>query len=174
MNRFIVALFALTCAGLGLAAEKPTEWRSETHLGFALHDQSTTHFEDASGSLAFLDITRTMSDSVHLGMRTTMMGAEHRRRSFYRLGAGPVLSWEWMEHWSLVTSLGYFRESASTADKQDLYESRGWMATLGWQRIIPITPRAAFIWGAFVALHDGSASNKGRARGAEIALRVAL
>jgi hypothetical protein len=183
--------------GAALAALSSTavasDWSTASHLGFAVVDRSTTGYEKSTGSLVFLDVERetiTNDDygDVAFGVRTKMQGAKQSGRAFYRLGAGPLVSWAVSDDWTLQLSAARFEE-ASTDDAGDpQYKSKGVSTTFGWERVFHMGPRAEIAWGGFIDLHQGDLQhaegaaatgitanrNAGIGHGVEAALRVEL
>lgn len=166
-------------------------FHSSSHLGFALEDQSTTNFSGNAGSMGFFDFTAAVTENVEVGLRTLMSGARQPGASFYRLGAGPLLSYYPSKDWIISVMTGWFKESCTDKASSPLYQSRGSLTMLGWERLIPVYQRVDVALGGFVGFYSGDIrnlsadlsnpvtkhspeKNVGRNRGVEIALRVRL
>lgn len=173
------------------AGAKTYGLQSSSHLGFALEDQSTTNFTGNSGSMGFFDFTAAVTEHFEVGIRTLMSGASQPGASFYRLGAGPLLNYSPNKEWIISAMWGWFKESCSAKNNASLYQSKGTISMVGWERVIPIHHRADVALGGFIGFHSGDIrnlsndlsnpvvkqapeKNVGRNRGVEISLRVRL
>lgn len=164
---------------------------SSSHLGFAIANQSSTGFRNASGSLVFLDIVRP-TGTFGFGVRTAAQGSEVGQgpaKSYYRLGAGPLVSWGISPGWQLQSSIGFFHETALDQDRQKIYQSHGVAELVGWERLYRLSSHAAATFGGFAIHHSGGTSpsqgvpmgaaamssvNRGFSQGVEVGLQVAL
>lgn len=194
MRRILTSLLLLLIARPCFANDNDASasWlHSSSHLGFALEDQSTTNFSGNAGSMGFFDFTAAVTENIEVGLRTLMSGARQPGASFYRLGAGPLLSYSPTKEWMISVMTGWFRESCTDKHSAPLYQSRGSITMLGWERFIPIYQRVDVALGGFVGFYSGDIrnlaadfsnpvtkhspeKNTGRNRGVEIALRVRL
>jgi len=163
-----------------------------SHFGYAVVDKSTTGFADVGGSLAFLDVTKDGGHGFGFGLRTTGQGGRLHSRQFYRLGAGPLLTWRFAANWRAELAMSFFQESGLAADGQAAYRSRGTAEQLGWERVFTLGSRVELAWGGFIERHEGAldpmapktaavaapyagtSTNVGLSHGLEMALRVRL
>jgi len=162
-------------------------WESTTHFGFAVVDQSSTGFDKATGTAITMDLAKELSSSLSLGLRTSAVGGAVDQGRYYRMAAGPVLSYRINPKWSVDVSLGFFRESAEDSG-QDLYSSKGQSVQFGWHRRSSFGKRVDLLWGGFIGRYWGGVDkepdlgsvshiddkNIGNTHGVEIALRVLL
>ncbi len=190
----LITLFSLFVFSTIAHAEMEVEshWlRSSSHLGFAVEDQSSTSFSGTAGSMGFFDFGMALTDEIELGFRTLISGGRQPGASFYRLGTGPLLSYAPTKEWLLSAMTGWFRETCTDEKGNALYQSKGSISMIGWERVFPIYARADIALGGFIGFHTGNIQNlaahissplskdeprknNGRARGVEIALRVRL
>lgn len=191
-------LWTLALCSAPAYAEQATEsissaarpWSTASHLGFAVVDSSTTGFDKSTGSLMFFDLARRVAPSIDVGIRTIAQGAKLDGNAFYRLGAGPLISWRASERWNIQLSGAHFDETGMDANDEATYRSRGNAALLGWQRVVRYGERIEISWGGFIMHHQGdvrpeataatntkasqASSNSGLGHGVEVALRLAL
>lgn len=176
MKRF--ALLAL------LATPAHAQWSTATHFGYALHQDAATEFENAGGTVLFLDVGRTLWKNVDIGLRTAAQGAAQGGREYYRLGAGPMVSVAIGDSWAIHAAALRYRESG-IEEGEDLYRSSGTSLQLGWQRRLKLAENADFAWGGYVAQAKGVlspaagsqalvGSHTGMDRGLTMALRLRL
>jgi hypothetical protein len=130
-------------------------WSATTHMGFAVVDRSTTGMEKVTGSLVLLDVGRRVTSTVDLGFRSAAQGGKRPGKEYYRLAAGPVVSWRFADRWLAQVALGLFEESGLDGSGDPSYESRGHTVTFNWQRTFPLGKRAELAWGGFMMRHQG-------------------
>jgi len=168
----------------------PTRLQTSSHLGFAVVDQSSTGFREVGGSLVFLDISQSLHPQWDLGLRSIGEGGRTSQKEFYRLGAGPLLSWHVTTDWVVQLALALFNEAGLGSDGHKAYQSRGQEVMLGWERAWTLAPRVSVAWGGFVIYHRGVLAheaavlnptvgasgilNSGLSHGFEAALRLNL
>lgn len=185
-----IATTLATAPGLAAESEATGErlWSTASHLGFAVVDSSTTGFDKGTGSLMFFDLTRKVAPTVDVGLRSIAQGAKLDGDAFYRLGAGPLVSWRATPRWNIQLTATRFDETGMDADDQATYRSRGNAGLLGWQRVARYGQRIEISWGGFILHHQGDMrpepaaagrsanvrSNSGLGHGVEVALRLAL
>ncbi len=185
-----IGLVPLAKAEAIAVKEAPADLHTSSHLGFAVADQSSTGFRAVGGSLVFLDISQSLSRRLELGLRSIGEGGKTSQREFYRLGAGPLLSWHLSSDWMIQGALALFNETGLASDGQKAYQSRGQELMLGWEKSWQMAPRVSVAWGGFVTYHRGgvvpteafsspvvAASrvlNAGLSHGMEAALRLSL
>ena len=194
----LAVLLGLAPNGLSPAAlaeavasnQAPTRLHTSSHLGFAVADQSSTGFREVGGSLVFLDINQSLNPRWDLGLRSIGEGGRTSQREFYRLGAGPLLSWHVATDWVVQLALALFNEAGLGSDGHKAYQSRGQEVMLGWERAWTLAPRVSVAWGGFVIYHRGVLAheaavlnptvgasgilNSGLSHGFEAALRLNL
>ncbi len=185
--KYFQTLVAITIA---LTSQLALGWSTTTHVGMGVEDQSSTGFKQVAGSMMFLDLTHPLGDDWDLGVRTSGQGGRGGERQFYRLGAGPFVSWNFNESWSLQASISTFDETGVGADGDKVYRSKGVSGLFGWEKRHEIGPRVEVAWGGFVSRYQGNltatpgsapnsslagaVSNRGLSHGLEAALRVQL
>lgn len=164
---------------------------SAAHLGFAVVDKSSTGFKKVSGSTVFLDVTKRLSPSFDLGLRTLAQGGQ-KDGAFYRMGAGPLLNVDINSDWSAQLAYNWFKETAMDSEGTKAYHSRGQSIMLGWERNTEIMTHLDLLWGGFLCVYQGSIEteaavspagkqryaevekNNGMTHGLEMALRMTL
>jgi hypothetical protein len=170
-----------------------SDWTTATHFGYAVNKESSTGFKNVGGSLFFLDLLQDVGDSMELGMRTIAQGGEDSSSEYYRMGVGPMISWQLAGSWRAQFSLSFFNETASDADSEKAYQSRGKTYQLGWERHRTLMKNVELAWGGFYMMHEGSvnlteraastkassrfaniSTNRGTSQGVELALRFKL
>lgn len=182
-----LALIVTGFAPVGRASEAaPGTWSTTSHFGFAVVDKSSTGFDKSSGSLVFLDMERTTWPQIAVGFRTIAQGASLGQRSFYRLGAGPLITGHIGQDWVVQLAAARFNETGVSKDDGTEYRSQGSSLQLGWERIFHFGPKVELAWGGFIVQHQGSITaepaalgitsshNAGLGHGVEAALRVDL
>lgn len=190
-QKSLLGLLLILLTGGQAAHAEEAHWVSSTHLGFATVRRSTTGFESVSGSLVFLDTVRPFGDRIEIGLRTIAQGGEGSKSSYYRLGAGPLVSLKLEPHWRVHLAIATFDEAVLDTAGSKLYRSRGRTAVIGWERSLRVAPRLEFSWGGFATLHEGDIKpteglsaavnpfkkgqqNAGMSQGVEAALRFSL
>lgn len=138
-----------------VSASAPGAWSATTHLGFAVVDRSTTGMEKVTGSLVLLDVSRRITSKLDLGFRSAAQGGKRPGREYYRLAAGPVVSWKFNDRWLAQLALGLFEETGLDGAGDPSYESRGHSVTFNWERTFPLGKRAELAWGGFMMRHQG-------------------
>ncbi len=190
---FLVILLAM--AATPAFAEASQTWVTGAHLGYGVNQQSSTGFKNVGGSLMFLDVLRTFDDGFEVGLRTIAQGGQESRNEYYRMGAGPMISYNFYKNWRAQFSLSFFNETANDETKERAYKSRGRTYQLGWERSRQLVKNLDLAWGGFYMVHQGTVSlsdgmassnnaassrfanistNKGTTRGVEISLRFKL
>ena len=191
-----VAVATPATAGTSELAQMVKPWSTSTHIGYATNDQSTTGFRQAGGSVVLLDISRPVNSHLDIGLRSIAAGAEDLSHQFYRLGAGPLVSYNINQNWSLQGSIAFFNEAGIGLQGQKSYRSHGQQLLLGWERSWRISRRIELAGGSFATYHHGTISplsngrasglgvgataiidtkiNRGISHGAELALRLRL
>jgi len=169
-------------------------WTTGAHLGYGVNQQSSTGFKDVAGSLMFLDILRTVQDGIEVGLRTIAQGGQESKNEYYRMGAGPMISYNFYKNWRAQFSLSFFNETANDNTKEQAYRSKGRTYQFGWERSRELIKNVDLAWGGFYMVHQGNVSlsdsmassntastrfsnistNKGTTRGIEFSLRFKL
>lgn len=184
----------VTAADLGVekTAATPT-WSSAAHLGFGFEDQSSTGFNRVGGSLGFLDLEHAVGHGFSAGLRTMANGGEGDSARFYRLSAGPLVSYRINDDWNVQVAFGWFSETGTTVDGSSTYKSKGRAVLLGWERIVRLDRRLEIAFGGFWSRHWGTVNavssispaspvgryddvsvNSGGSRGIEVGVRTSL
>ncbi len=190
---FVLVLLAIV-ATPAFGSAKQT-WVTGAHLGYGVNQQSSTGFKNVAGSLMFLDVMRTLDDGLEVGLRTIAQGGQESRNEYYRMGAGPMISYNFYKNWRAQFSLSFFNETANDETKERAYKSKGRTYQLGWERSRELVKNVDLAWGGFYMVHQGNVSlsngtassnnaastrfsnistNKGTTRGVEISLRFKL
>ena len=192
----VLAVTTSAKAATSELAQMVKPWSTSTHIGYATNDQSTTGFRQAGGSVVLLDVSRPVNSQVDIGLRSIASGAEDPSHQFYRLGAGPLVSYNINQNWALQGSIAFFNEAGIGLQGQKSYQSRGQEVLVGWERIWRICRRIELAGGSFATYHQGSISPlsesktsglavgataiidakiiRGISHGAELALRLRL
>ena len=175
-------------------AETHQTWATGAHLGYGVNQQSTTGFKNVAGSLMFLDVLRTLDDGLEMGLRTIAQGGQENNNEYYRMGAGPLISYNFYKNWRAQFSLSFFNETANDETKERAYKSKGRTYQFGWERSRELIKNVDLAWGGFYMVHQGNVSlsdgmaspntastrfsnistNKGTTRGVEVSLRFKL
>lgn len=148
-------LFAISLALLLPSSVALAGWVSASHLGFATVRNSSLGMDAVSGSLVFFDATRPVGSGFELGLRTIAQGGEGSKASYYRLGAGPILSLALSSKWRLQAVLASFNETGLSSIGERLYKSKGQTVLLGWERTLALASRMELVWGGFAIFHQG-------------------
>jgi hypothetical protein len=143
------------------ASAAASGWSTATHLGFGITDQSSTGFRAVGGSVGFLDVQRALGQDFAVGLRTTGEGGRLPAEQFYRLGAGPLMTWKADDAWRFQAALALFDESGMRPDGARVYRSRGGMGMVGCERTTELAPRVSASWGAFLSKHQGTLTQEG-------------
>ena len=192
----VLAVATPAKAGTSELAQMVKPWSTSTHIGYATNDQSSTGFRKAGGSVVLLDVSRPINSRIDIGLRSMASGAEDPSHQFYRLGAGPLVSYNINQNWALQGAIAFFNEAGIGLQGQKSYQSRGQEVLLGWERIWRISRRVELAGGSFATYHQGTMSplvsgrtsgpavgataiidariNRGISHGAELALRLRL
>ena len=133
----------------------PALYRSATHLGFAVERSSTVGFAGAQGSAVMLDFGRYLDSDTVAGLTTVALGGERLGERYYRLGAGPSLSFAISENWQLGGALFYYSESGVGTAEQKTYRSNGGGIIVHWQRRTELVKGVSLAWGGFLAGQRG-------------------
>ena len=153
-------IFLLFFGGQALAAEEERRpWSSIAHLAYAIEDRSQDEFERDAGSAILMDILYRLDPETRVGMRTTANGGSQQGTDYYRLGAGPMVSFDLDAVWSADLAFGLFRESG-VADGESSYTSWGQSIQVGWERKVRFGKTLALGWGGFVGRHWGRVKQK--------------
>lgn len=170
----LLSIAIISLASMISSRAHANAWVTTTHVGYAVSTQSSTGFQGAGGTTAFLDLARPVNDDFEVGVRTVAAGARHKGgRAFYRMGAGPLVTWHFLEGWAAQLSAQSFSETAEMDDVAE-YHSRGRMLLLGWVREKELSKRLTLSYGGFAARHEGSEGNSGTTRGIDLGLRLSL
>ena len=177
------------------ATTRELSWNTASHVGFAINDSSSTGFKMTGGTLVMLDASRPLSRNIEIGLRTVASGAQSESQQFYRLGAGPLLTYRMSDDWQFQAALTSFNETGLTNTAERSYRSRGLQSMIGWERVWHLDRRIEAAFGGFAAFHFGeldptaqltmgqnhasvaqsvSTANRGVSHGAEAALRLHL
>lgn len=194
-QRLVLCLLLLMAALAALPAQGQIlgDWTTATHFGYAVSKQSSTGFKNVGGSLLFIDLIQDVGDHMELGMRTIAQGGEDSSSSYYRMGVGPLVSWQMAKNWRAQFSLSFFNETASDAGRERAYQSRGKTYQIGWERHRSLMKNVELAWGGFYMMHEGNLSltertasttassryanvstNRGTTQGIEVSLRFRL
>jgi hypothetical protein len=146
----LISLATLLPSSVALA-----DWVSASHLGFATVRNSTLGYEAVSGSLVFFDALRPVGAGFELGLRTIAQGGEGPKASYYRLGAGPLVSLKLGQNWRLQAVLASFNETDLSAIGERIYQSKGRSIVFGWERSTALAERMDLVWGGFAIFHEG-------------------
>lgn len=186
-------LSASICAGIE-ARDPISDLRlsSAAHLGFAVESSASTGFKNVGGTMFFLDLAYPLSEDLDIGLRTIGSGGHQVQGEFYRLAAGPLISYEVFEEWYLQLSVDYFSENKKTTDGLRDFRSRGASFMIGWERLFKITKEASLGWTGFISRYSGNleamnalpptsgsqysgaSSNVGGSQGVAVALKINL
>ncbi|MCX6105740.1 MAG: hypothetical protein NTY08_07930 [Proteobacteria bacterium] len=192
----VLAVATAAKADTSELAQMVKPWSTSTHIGYATNDQSSTGFRQAGGSVVLLDVSRPINSHIDIGLRSIASGAEDPSHQFYRLGAGPLVSYNINQNWAVQGAIAFFNEAGVGLQGQKSYQSRGQEVLLGWERIWRISRRIELAGGSFATYHHGTMSalaesrtsglaagataiidakiNRGISHGAELALRLRL
>jgi hypothetical protein len=193
----ILAYFALVLLAMPAKparSESNQTWATGAHLGYGVNQQSSTGFKNVAGSLIFLDVLRNVKNGFEIGLRTIAQGGQESSNEYYRMGAGPMISYNFYKNWRAQFSLSFFNETANDATKERAYRSKGRTYQLGWERSRELIKNVDLAWGGFYMVHQGNVSlsdsmassnaastrfsnistNKGTTRGVEVSLRFKL
>ena len=180
---------AATSGALASGGRAQSDWSSSAHLGYGVARQASNGFAGVSGSMVFLDLEHHIDSRLTWGLRTLGQGGRAPQGEYYRMGAGPLLTWAIAPRWHLQMATGFFRETGLNSSGDLAYASQGHSFMIGWERFIQLTPRAQVGWGGFLIQHGGTitpaaghpptspghaAKNSGITQGIELALKVQL
>jgi len=188
------ALLLLFLAAKPATAKTNQTWATGAHLGYGVNQESSTGFKNVAGSLMFLDVLRSVQNGVEIGFRTIAQGGQESRNEYYRMGAGPMISYNFYKSWRAQFSLSFFNETANDETKEKAYSSKGRTYQFGWERSRELVKNVDLAWGGFYMIHQGNvtlsdsmassntastrfaniSTNNGTTRGVEISLRFKL
>src|SRR5688572_2432048 len=89
----IISLLGLALTSHQALAGDGPAIQSAAHIGFGVVGGSSTGFDRASGSLVFFDVARRLGDALDVGLRSLGEGGRTHDSEFYRMGAGPLISY---------------------------------------------------------------------------------
>ena len=142
-----------------VSSPAPSAWSAASHAGFAMVDRSSTGFNQVAGTLLYFDAGSAIGPAdfgLTLGIRTLAQGGQGRQSDFYRMGSGPLVSWQADETWSFSAAFGLFKEAVIKHGGSEEYGSRGRTWMLGWERVLVARGPAHLMWGGFWTYHSGS------------------
>lgn len=162
-QNILLAVFCFAAGRQASAADAEeaatTTWSATSHAGLGMVDRSSAGFAAVAGTMMYFDAARvvgTAESGLALGIRTLAEGGEGTDRTFYRMGSGPLLTWQASDDWNLAASLGWFKEAVTDRGGGAAYSSRGRAAMLSWDRALLRKGQATLTWGGFCTYHSGS------------------